>query len=146
MLSSLPERPLTLHELHALHREDTFVAATPVNAVTDSNKARKRSLVVGAILANEDVIAGVHYDIESRSWQILCKEDNKPESEKNDEGFVLDVHHDVEAALEEKAKEMQESGFISEVVDRNEDSDGQTELRDAEKYGRVLQDQYEEAT
>lgn len=146
MLSSLPERPLTLHELHALHRKDAFVAATPVNAVTDSNKARQRSLVVGAILVNDDVIAGVNYDIESRSWEILCKKANEPESEKTEEGFVLGVHQDVEAALEEKAQEMQESGFISEVVDRNEDEEGQTELRDAEKYGRVLQDQYEEAT
>lgn len=146
LVSSLPSRPLTDDELYALHTSGKFVAVVPVNAVTDPDKDRRRSLVVGAIFVTESTIVSIEYLPNKRSWSRVYQDENKPESKKNAEGFVDSVFDEAEAALEEAAAEMEAAGDVSEVIERQVDSDGEAALRDAAEFGELLQQHYDDAT
>ena len=146
LVSSLPSRPLTDDELYALHTSGKFVAVVPINAVTDPDKDRRRSLVVGAIFVTESTIVSIEYLPDERSWSKVFQDGNGPESEKNAEGVVDSIFDEAEAALEEAAAEMEASGDVSEVVERQADPDGETAFRDAAEFGELLQQQYDNAT
>lgn len=146
LVSSLPSRPLTDDELYALHTSGKFVAVVPVNAVTDPDKDRQRTLVVGAIFVTQSTIVSLEYLLDKRSWSKVFQDGNKPESEKNAEGVVDSVFNEAETALEEAAAEMEDSGDVSEVVERQVDPDGEAAFRDAAEFGELLQQHYDNAT
>jgi len=146
LVSGLPSRPLTDNELFALHNSEKFIAVVPINAVTDPDKDRRRSLIVGAIFVTQSTIVSIEYLPNNRSWSKVFQDRNQPESEKNSDGVVDSVFDEAETALEEAAAKMEASGDVSEVYERQVDSDGKTDFRDATEFGEILQQHYDEAT
>jgi hypothetical protein len=146
LISSLPSRPLTDDELYALHTSGKFVSVVPINAVTDPDKDRQRSLVVGAIFVTQSTIVSLEYIPNKRSWSKVYQDKNGPESEKNAEGVVDPIFNEAETALEEAAFDMEASGDVSEIVERQVDPDGEAAIRDAAEFGELLQQHYDDAT
>jgi hypothetical protein len=146
LVSSLPSRPLTDDELYSLHTSEKLVGAVPVNAVSDPDTDRRRSLVVGAIFITESVIKALQYDPQERGWAEVFQGKNAPESEKNYEGIVTAVFDEAEAALEDAAADLEATGDIGEVFDREIVEEGKAAYRDAEEFGKLLQKHYEDAT
>ncbi len=101
---------------------------------------------MGAIFVTESTIVSIEYLPDERSWSKVFRDRNGPESEKNAEGVVDSVFDEAEAALEEAAAKMEASGDVSEVVERQVDSDGEAAFRDAAEFGELLQQQYDNAT
>lgn len=139
IVSTLPSRPLTAQELYALHEGDQFVAVVPVNTVTDPDEQRQRPLIFGAIFATHGSIVAVEYSPDDRQWTKVFEAENAPAGEKNAEGVVESVVEAAETALKEVAAEID----VGEEVSGDAD-DGET-FREAAAFGRLLQQQYDEA-
>lgn len=105
---------MTDDELYSLHTSGKFAAVTPINAVTDPDKDRQRTLVIGAIFATEKIIVAAQYNPEERNWTGTFQEDNKLDSQKGPEGIVDEVFDEAEAALEAAAKKMQSEDVVGE--------------------------------
>jgi len=142
LVSSLPDRPLTLTEDESLTEDDSVLKVKPVRMVSDPDTGHRGNVyLMGAVFATDSSLSALQYSPDDRSWSKTYHDTVDPGSEQS-----LDSLVEAEEVIEESITEWEERGEVDEEVHRESDSFGEMEFRDSNGLARLLKQHYNDAT
>lgn len=143
-LETLPSRPLTVKEVYyGFDQSDQFIESTYVNVIIDEES--NLSFAFDVVFVTEDRIIAVQYDVEEQSWQRIYEAENKPQTQKTDDGVVREKVVEARELLEGSVDKLEAEGLAGQVMNVEQLEKGRAITREAPELTERVRQQYQQA-